>query len=142
MILNTTQQEAFWAGDFGREYTDRNSRHLADWNEFYRLTWGRTKSEMNQQFLGELPRNSRILEVGCNTGMQLVGLQGDGFTELYGVELQSYAVEKAKAYSQYINLIQGSALTCLIKTIFSTLSALMEFSFILLLPICPASWPR
>jgi pseudaminic acid biosynthesis-associated methylase len=108
MILNTTQQEAFWAGDFGREYTDRNSRHLADWNEFYRLTWGLTKSEMNQQFLGELPRNSRILEVGCNTGMQLVGLQGDGFTELYGVELQSYAVEKAKAYSQHINLIQGS----------------------------------
>ncbi len=51
---------------------------------------------MNAAFIGELPREARILEVGCNTGMQLVGLQAMGFTNLYGIELQAYAVEKAR----------------------------------------------
>jgi pseudaminic acid biosynthesis-associated methylase len=106
--MQHTQQEEFWAGEFGREYTDRNSRYLAEWNDFYRRTWGLTKPEMNQQFLGELPAESRVLEVGCNTGMQLRGLQEAGFTQLYGVELQAYAVEKAKEYTQHINIIQGS----------------------------------
>ena len=73
--MQHTQQEDFWTGDFGREYTDRNSRPLDEWNEFYRGIYGHTKLEMNAEFLGELPREARILEVGCNTGMQLVGLQ-------------------------------------------------------------------
>ena len=31
-----------------------------------------------------------------------------GFTDLYGIELQKYAVEKAKANTEYINIIQDS----------------------------------
>jgi len=31
-----------------------------------------------------------------------------GFTNLYGIELQWYAVEKAKEYTKGINIIQGS----------------------------------
>lgn len=106
--MKLTQQEDFWSGDFGREYTDRNSRHLTEWNAFYEATWGRTKLAMNAEFLGPLNRDARILEVGCNTGMQLKGLQEAGFQNLYGVELQAYAVERAKEYSQHLNLVQGS----------------------------------
>ena len=106
--LQHTQQEDFWSGDFGREYTDRNSRPLEEWNAFYRDLYGHTKLEMNAEFLGDLPREARILEVGCNTGMQLVGLQAAGFTNLYGVELQGYAVEKARDFVRGVNILQGS----------------------------------
>lgn len=103
-----TQQEQFWAGDFGQSYTDRNTRDRAEWDDFYRQNWGLTKTDMNATFLADLPRDARILEVGCNTGMQLRGLQDMGFTNLYGVELQPYAVEKAKQQTQGINIVQGS----------------------------------
>ncbi|AWM35299.1 pseudaminic acid biosynthesis-associated methylase [Hymenobacter nivis] len=105
-----TKQEHFWTSDFGRHYTDRNSRHLADWNQFYLDNWGQTKLAMNERFLGHLSREARIMEVGCNTGMQLMGLQENGFKNLYGVEIQPYAVEKAKEYTQHVNIVQGSGL--------------------------------
>ena len=106
----TTKQETFWTSDFGRLYTDRNSRHLEDWNQFYLDNWGQTKLAMNERFLGHIDRSARILELGCNTGMQLMGLQENGFTNLYGVEIQPYAAEKAKEYTQHVNIVQGSGL--------------------------------
>ncbi|OGX90637.1 pseudaminic acid biosynthesis-associated methylase [Hymenobacter coccineus] len=106
--MTSTQQEEFWSGDFGRAYTDRNLRPLAEWNEFYRATWGHTKPEMNAAFLGGLPENARILEVGCNTGLQLLGLQSAGFTNLHGIELQAYAVERAREMVPSAQLLQGS----------------------------------
>ena len=69
-----TKQEDFWQGEFGRSYTDRNTRDPGAWDDFYRTTWGATKIQMNERILGPLERSSRILEVGCNTGMQLAGL--------------------------------------------------------------------
>ena len=136
--LKNTQQEAFWAGDFGREYTDRNSRHLDEWNDFYRRTWGHSKLDMNAAFLADLPRESRILEVGCNTGMQLRGLQEASFTHLYGIELQSYAVEKAKQYTQGINIIQGSGFDLPFKDGFFDLVCTNG----VLIHIAPADLPR
>jgi len=106
----TTKQETFWTSDFGRLYTDRNSRHLEDWNQFYLDNWGQTKLAMNERFLGHIDRSARILELGCNTGMQLMGLQENGFTNLYSVEIQPYAAEKAKEYTQHVNIVQGSGL--------------------------------
>ncbi|MDJ1491720.1 methyltransferase domain-containing protein [Cytophagaceae bacterium DM2B3-1] len=104
----TTQQMTFWQGEFGQEYTERNTLQSQEWDQYYKANYGLSKIEMNSQFIGQLPRTTRILEVGCNIGMQLVGLQRMGFTELYGIELQNYAVEKAKQYSKNINIICGS----------------------------------
>lgn len=103
-----TQQTDFWKGTFGKEYTDRNSKSAEEWDNFYLSTWGVTKIQMNEKFIGHMDRNTRILEVGCNTGMQLEGLQRMGFTNLFGIELQQYAVEKAKDYTRNINIICGS----------------------------------
>ncbi len=136
--MTSTQQEEFWSGDFGRQYTDRNSRHLAEWNAFYEATWGRTKLAMNADFVGDLPRDARILEVGCNTGMQLKGLQEAGFEQLYGVELQAYAVEKAKEYSQHVNLIQGSGFDLPFKDAFFDVVCTNG----VLIHIAPADLPR
>ncbi|GLR18847.1 pseudaminic acid biosynthesis-associated methylase [Portibacter lacus] len=103
-----TEQISFWTGEFGEKYTERNSYDSEGWDEFYRNNWGSTKPEMNDEFLGHLPKSSKILEVGSNTGMQLNGLQRNGFKQLYGVELQRYAVERSKDFTKNVNLIQGS----------------------------------
>ncbi len=64
---------------------------------------------MNEEFIGNLDRDIKILEVGCNIGMQLVNLYEMGFRNLYGIELQSNAVELAKQKTKGMNIIQGTA---------------------------------
>lgn len=107
--MHKNQQEQFWGGDFGKNYTDRNTRENEDLNKIYETWYGVSRTKMNEKFLNSIPKDSRILEVGCNTGMQLACLKSMGFTSLYGIELQEYAVQKAKDYTQGINIIQGSA---------------------------------
>src|SRR5215831_19350095 len=95
--MNVTEQEKFWNSSFGKEYTDRNKwQNDEEWDKIYRNTWGMTKLEINHKVLKGLPTDIRILEVGCNYGAQLRGFQRMGFTNLYGIELQSYAVEESK----------------------------------------------
>jgi len=103
-----TKQENFWSSEFGRDYTERNSHSLEEWNKFYVETWGETKTKMNEISLKGIAKDSSILEVGCNTGMQLRGLQEMGYNNLYGIEIQDYAVERAKDFAKNINIIQGS----------------------------------
>ncbi|MCP4441335.1 MAG: methyltransferase domain-containing protein [Aureispira sp.] len=103
-----TEQIDFWRGEFGKDYTERNSMALEEWEEFYIKNWGVSKLEINKPLLDCLPKDAKILEVGCNIGLQLIGLQKMGFTNLYGIELQHYAVEKSKQICEGINIIQGS----------------------------------
>lgn len=103
-----TKQIDFWEGTFGKEYTDRNSASFEDWNQSTQPLYGVTKHAINESLLASVPRTAKILEVGCNIGRQLESYQKLGFEHLYGVELQHYAVEKAKARTQHINIIQGS----------------------------------
>jgi pseudaminic acid biosynthesis-associated methylase len=104
-----THQMKVWQDQFGKEYTERSvfSPKGLDWE--YQATWGVTRTAMNADFLQGVEQDGCILEVGCNVGNQLLCLQSMGFTRLYGIEIQAYAVEKAKSRSQDINIIQGSA---------------------------------
>ena len=104
----TTQMNT-WSGDFGRDYTDRNAQSVASLDASCQHEYGVTRTELNKDFVGGLDRSFRILEVGSNVGSQLQALQTVGFEQLYGIELQWYAVEKAKQLTQRVNLIQGSA---------------------------------
>lgn len=104
-----TKQEEFWSNDFGQEYSDRNFwQSDKEWDQFYKDTWGKNKLEINDLVMKNLPRDIKILEVGCNIGQQLRGFQRMGFKNLFGLELQQYAVEKAKENTKGINVIQGS----------------------------------
>jgi len=98
-----------WSGDFGKEYTDRNVFSLEELDTFYKSKYGVTRTELNQRFLEGMDRSIRVLEVGSNVGNQLLCLQSMGFVNLYGIELQSYAVELSKARTKRINIIEGSA---------------------------------
>ena len=103
-----TRQTEFWTGTFGKEYTDRNPQSLEQSEQAHLSSYGVLRSQLNEEFIGSLSRDARILEVGCNVGIQLLQLQRMGFRNLYGIELQSYAVEKAKKITHGINIIQGS----------------------------------
>lgn len=105
-----SKQIDFWKGDFGKDYTDRSTyQSLEDWDKEYVEWYGVAKTALNEKFLGFLDKETaKILEVGCNLGYQLQGLQAIGFKQLYGIELQEYAAEKARKLQKHINIIQGS----------------------------------
>lgn len=105
----TSSQLERWKGEFGKEYTDRNALTLEQMDELYKRNYGVSRTELNKAFLGDLDRSVKILEVGSNLGNQLLNLQKMGFENLYGIEINNYAVELAKANTKKINIIQGSA---------------------------------
>jgi len=108
MNSHTTQEE-IWKSIFGKDYTDRNIFNKSELDNFYHNLYGVTRAEMNQRFIGDLDKSAKILEVGSNVGNQLICLQEMGFINLYGIELQEYAVELSKQSTKGINIIQGSA---------------------------------
>jgi pseudaminic acid biosynthesis-associated methylase len=108
-VSQETEQIRTWTGDFGREYTDRNAYMPAELDAFYLRNYGITRTEVNQRFLEAVPRDARILEVGCNMGNQLLLLEQMGFTNLYGIEIQSYALDRAKKRLPGAVLTQASA---------------------------------
>jgi pseudaminic acid biosynthesis-associated methylase len=105
-----TAQAAVWKGDFGREYSDRNTLDGAALDELYRKNYGLTRSQINQNFLADIPKDASFLEVGCNTGNQLALLRQMGWSNLAGVDLQTYALEIARQRLPGASLRQGSAL--------------------------------
>ena len=112
MTLNNaqnTEQIRTWTGDFGREYTDRNAYTPSELDDLYRRNYGITRSEVNERFLKDIPRDARILEVGCNMGTQLLVLQQMGFVNLHGIEIQSYALERARQRLPQAQLTEASA---------------------------------
>lgn len=104
-----TEQVRTWTGGFGREYTDRNAYAPAELDELYRRNYGINRTEINRRFLEAIPRDARILEVGCNMGNQLLLLSQMGFTNLYGIEIQDYALDRAKERLAGAILTQASA---------------------------------
>lgn len=108
-MTKETFQIKKWKSGFGDKYTDRNTFTPFELDDMYRKNSGVSRTEMNKAFLGKMDRDMRILEVGCNVGNQLIMLQRMGFKNLYGVEINGYAVEKAKSRTKGINIIQGTA---------------------------------
>jgi pseudaminic acid biosynthesis-associated methylase len=106
-----TDQIRRWIGDFGREYTDRNGHTPDQLDQFYLQTYGVTRTDLNRRFLEGIPKAAHILEVGCNMGTQLLLLKEMGFSCLSGVEIQSYALERARERLGNANLLQASALS-------------------------------
>jgi len=104
-----TKQMKTWDGEFGKEYTTRNALSMNDMEALYNEQYGYTRTEMNSEFIGAFDRDMKILEVGSNIGNQLLCLQKMGFNNLYGIELQTYAVELSKSRTEHINIIKGSA---------------------------------
>lgn len=109
-LQHTSPEMKAWKGKFGQEYTWRNLITVQEKEAIFQKHFGLTRSALNYEFLGQVDRSAKILEVGCNTGAQLLILQSMGFTNLYGLELQSLALDLARKRTHDVTFVQGSAL--------------------------------
>jgi len=100
-----------WEGSFGNKYIKRNIYTLSQLDKDYYLTFGMTRSQMNEDFLGKLNRHMKILEVGSNIGLKLRFLADMGFKDLYGIEINEEAINLANKLNTRlpIYIIKGSA---------------------------------
>jgi len=95
-----TEQEAFWAGDFGTEYTTRNSE-CDDWFP---------PVAMFGRMLQRAPGIYSAMEFGCNVGRNLNALSAlIPNIELVGVEINEFAAKRA-ALSTGAAIVAGSVL--------------------------------
>jgi len=94
--MNDTPQLALWRSDFGRDYTNRNDRDKPERVDTWRTLLGDAAPD-------------RALEVGCNVGWNLVYLERLGVRELYGIEPQPSAVERARHRRPGFNVLHGTA---------------------------------
>jgi len=108
--MNITQQRRTWEEEFGEGYLERNVYNPSELNNFYMKRFGINKDTLNTDFLKDIPKDAKILEVGTNIGNQLFHLQSQGFTNLYGIEIQDRAINYAKHRTDNLNIIKGDAL--------------------------------
>ena len=104
-----TPQLGAWCGEFGREYTMRSCLTPEQVDALWGKNYGITRTELNRRFLGSSATDARILEVGCNIGNQLSLLQRFGYSNLYGVDVQDYALEIARSRLNNVNFAQASS---------------------------------
>lgn len=133
-----TAQIAVWKGQFGHDYTDRNTFEAKALDELYRKNYGITRTEINHAFLQNLSKDASFLEVGCNTGNQLLLLQRMGYANLSGIEVQPYALEIANTRLRNVPLMRGSALSLP----YDDLSFDVVFTSGVLIHISPEDLPR
>ena len=78
-----TEQEAFWASDFGDEYTERNDGMLLSNMSFF------------ANILHRAPGIESILELGCNKGLNLLALDRIYETiDLTGIDVNEVALRQ------------------------------------------------
>ncbi len=100
-------QKKTWEGEFGEDYLNRN---IYDIDILYTENYGVSKTLINNEFLKNIPKDAKILEVGTNIGIPLKHLQDIGYTNLYGIELQPRAIEYSKKNFENLNIIKADAL--------------------------------
>lgn len=109
-MAKITKQMKKWRGDFGHEYTDRNTFTVNQLDGVYTKEFGISATKLYLDFIGTLPKDIRILEVGSNSGNMLLLLRSLGFESVYGIEINRYAIETCRSRTKEVNIIEGSAL--------------------------------
>lgn len=107
--MNDEPPKELWRKEFGEKWSQRNPQSPTDVDENYRRKFGVTRTDLNERFLSSIPRDAHILEVGCNIGSQLLLLREIGYSKLYGVDVQPYAIQKAHSLHPQIGFFIGEA---------------------------------
>ena len=109
-MAKMTKQMERWSGDFGHEYTDRNTFTVEQLDQVYKKEFGVSAADLYLDFVGKMPKDIKILEVGSNSGNMLALFQSMGFKNIYGIEINRYAISVCRARTKDINIVEGSAL--------------------------------
>ena len=104
---DNAQQREFWLGDFGDSYMQRNNS-IEKVNEDYKKETGITVEQIFKIFFDNIDKKSKILELGCNIGLNIEILRKMGFHNLYGVELNKKALDIAKKNNKNVTFINSS----------------------------------
>ena len=106
-----TEQINKWKSEFGDEYIQRNLFKPEEIDNLYLSRYGISRISMNEMFLNFLDRNVKILEVGTNIGLQLNLLSKVGFQNLYGIEVNPFAIKTSQGLNEGlpIYIIEASA---------------------------------
>jgi len=107
IIENNAEQRKFWLSKFGENYINRN-KSMDEVNQFYEQQTGTTKEQIFQNFFDGIERKSKILELGCNIGLNLSILRKMGFKNMYGIELNKKAIEIGKKENPDVTFIHSS----------------------------------
>ena len=75
-ITNSTQRN-FWSGEFGDSYVDRNLS-TDEMNRIYSERTGIPFEKVFHDFFSDLNKDLKILELGCNVGLNLQTLKNMG----------------------------------------------------------------
>lgn len=120
-----TPQLALWQSSFGQRYTDRNDVEKPE-----RITtWRRILTGLHVE---------RALEVGCNVGWNLRYLTAAGVPSVWGVEPQTYAIERARRADPTLTIVPGTAFSLPFRDRYFDLS----FTSGVLIHISPADLGR
>jgi pseudaminic acid biosynthesis-associated methylase len=93
-----------WEGDFGREYTERNTE---DRDALCKRLYGETAVKLTEWFLNGLPRGMKVLEVGCGSGANIGILAKVGIHNVIGVDIQPEAIKRAQEIGW--DVVEGDA---------------------------------
>jgi pseudaminic acid biosynthesis-associated methylase len=88
--------EALWQGDFGREYTERNAGRREARARFWR------------EVLDAAPA-ARVLEVGCNRGLNLEWIAPRVTGRLVGVDVNAFALGRLRAALPRVDAVAAAA---------------------------------
>ncbi len=99
--MNTKQLD-LWSGDFGKSYTLRNVK--LNFSKHVRASMKNLFSEI----ISNTNEVNKILEVGCNTGHNLLWLSEIGDFDLAGIDPQISALKLGKGKGVTATLIRGS----------------------------------
>ena len=91
-----TPQLALWTSTFGASYTDRNDVERP------------ARVDVWRRILDGLAVE-HALEVGCNVGWNLRYLAAAGVPSVWGVEPQTYAIERARRADPSLTIVPGTA---------------------------------
>jgi len=105
--MGLNEQEKFWKGAFGNEYSTRNagSELLASNIAFF------------SRLLSITGRLESVVEFGCNVGMNLKAINAlVPNCQLTGVEINETAINQLREWNREVEIIEGSFLgLCLAK---------------------------
>lgn len=87
--------EALFAGEFGAAYTDRNSSVDLRKPQFFHQVFRTAEAK-------------RVLECGCNLGLNLGEAAQDPALEIWGLDIQRVAVQRAAAAMPQAQFVVGS----------------------------------
>lgn len=95
-------QQMFWKGSGGDKYITRNRYfHNFEYLDGYR-------ENILKDFLSEIPKDSTVLELGCNKGQTIGHLKDLGFTKVTGIDINKSALKIAREEFPEFEFIESS----------------------------------